>query len=130
MCPACGEVGLTPDDIELVVCGTASSTYSFDCPTCGNRVRGHADAELVRLLESGGVMVTLLPIPAEALEPHEGPPLTLDDLLDLHLLLGREDWLERLLGPNLTMDQVLEARRKVLLERARHDSAPHRQPPA
>ena len=38
-CPTCGEVGLTPRDIDLRVdeTGEEESFYAFTCPTCLNR---------------------------------------------------------------------------------------------
>jgi hypothetical protein len=49
-------------------------------------VRRKAHAITVRLLERL-VPVERIEIPAEALEPHDGPPLTEDDLIDLMLTL-------------------------------------------
>ncbi len=43
-----------------------------------------------------GLRGTALRPPAEVTEVHEGPPLSPDELLDLHLFLGRPDWLEQL----------------------------------
>ena len=43
------------------------------------------------LLQSGGVHVRKIRIPAEALEEHTGPPLTMDDLLDLMLDTSSQD---------------------------------------
>jgi hypothetical protein len=39
-----------------------------------------------------------LHIPAEALEVHAGPPLTIDDLLDFHRQLDDDTSLARLIG--------------------------------
>jgi predicted RNA-binding Zn-ribbon protein involved in translation (DUF1610 family) len=85
-CPSCGEVELTSDDITLRV-GDRSSYYSFTCPDCAKHVHKPADDHIVRLLMSGGVHAEAWEIPAEALEPHPGPPLGYDDLLDLMLEL-------------------------------------------
>ena len=40
-CPTCGEVALTPDDIELRVDQdrTEGSFYGFECPRCTAQVR-------------------------------------------------------------------------------------------
>ena len=54
-------------------------------PGTGSR---HADETVVALLAEL-VAVEELEIPAEALESHDGPPLTSDDLLDLVLALER-----------------------------------------
>ncbi|MBI3648651.1 MAG: hypothetical protein HY240_07885 [Actinobacteria bacterium] len=35
-------------------------------------------------------------VPAEVLESHDGPPLTLDDLIDLHFLLESDGWKRQL----------------------------------
>ena len=95
-CPTCGEVGLTPADIELRVDETdaTSSFYAFDCPSCLGNVRKPADERVVRLLVSGGVEVQPLrsgPAPRKLSERFDGPRLTHDDLLDFHMLLENDD---------------------------------------
>jgi hypothetical protein len=60
--------------------------YFFHCPGCGQHVRRKAHAITVRLLERL-VPVERIEIPAEAMELHDGPPLTEDDLIDLMLTL-------------------------------------------
>ena len=98
-CPACGEVDLTAEDILLRIGATQSvNTYGFTCPHCGQFVEKAADDRIVRLLLSGGVVPVPVHVPAEALEVHHGPAFTLDDLLDFHEQLEREDWLDDLLG--------------------------------
>ncbi len=101
-CPTCGEVALTPDDIELRVdeSDTTASYYGFDCPSCESQVRKPADERVVRLLVSGGVP----PLPVEAevrrvrlSERFDHAPITHDDLLDFHQALQGEEWFERLL---------------------------------
>lgn len=98
-CPGCGEVELTPDDIELRVCNYApASYYTFECPMCTETVQKPADDRVIQLLISGGVHAVVWELPAEVSEPRGGPPLNMDDLLDLHLLLQTETWFEQLLG--------------------------------
>jgi hypothetical protein len=99
-CPNCGEVDLTAEDILLRI-GTVKSanTYGFTCPECHEFVEKPADERIVRLLLSGGVMPTLVHVPAEALEPKEGPPLNYDDLLAFHEMLEDERWFEQLIPP-------------------------------
>jgi len=97
-CHTCGEVELTPDDIELRVCTHASASYyRFECPLCRTEVQKPADDRVVQLLISGGVTATVWELPDEVQEERAGPPLTMDDLLDFHLLLGRHDWFDSLL---------------------------------
>ena len=98
-CPQCSEVELTAEDIVLRI-GTnhISNTYGFTCPTCGRFVQKPADERVVRLLLSGGVVPVPVHVPAEALEPRFGPPITYDDIIDFHLMLQHDDWLEDLMG--------------------------------
>lgn len=96
-CPGCGEVELTPNDIELRVCTHApASYYTFDCPTCNDAIQKPADDRVIQLLISGGVRAIVWELPEEIMQPHAGPPLTHDDLLDFHLLLETPDWFEQL----------------------------------
>ena len=101
-CPTCGEVSLTPMDIELRVDrdDADASFYAFTCPECVCTVRKPADDRVVRLLVSGGVAV-LDPEPPRRrtlAERFEGPVLTHDDLLDFHTLLQRDDWFDDLVA--------------------------------
>ena len=93
-CPTCGEVELTPADVSLMVCSHAPlSYYVFSCGGCHNEVRKPADDHVVSLLVSGGVPASVWDLPGEALEVHDGPRLSYDDLLDLALELGTTDLL-------------------------------------
>ena len=99
-CPQCGEVDLTAEDVLLRIGGNkTSNTYGFSCPTCAEFVEKPADERVVRLLLSGGVMPVLVHVPAEALEAHDGPPISHDDLLAFHEMLGRDDWMDELYNP-------------------------------
>lgn len=103
-CPTCGEVDLTPQEIELRVDETdaSASFYAFDCPSCLENVRKPADERVVHLLISGGVEVLPAAPPAPARrklsERFDGPRLNHDDLLDFHTLLSSENWFDGLLG--------------------------------
>lgn len=96
-CPTCGDVELTPSDLELRICSTPSATiYVFHCPRCDDAVvKPAADARIVTLLSSVGVPAIHWDLPAELEEVHDGPPLTLDDLIDLRLALDSPDWAQR-----------------------------------
>jgi predicted RNA-binding Zn-ribbon protein involved in translation (DUF1610 family) len=115
-CPDCGEVDLTPPDVTLRIVRSEDglvgegSSYRFSCPDCAQLVDKPADERIAQLLTTGGVSVeddgpeldvearlaALRPPHPEA--PPAGPPLTLDDLLDLHLLLSSEDWFDALVA--------------------------------
>jgi hypothetical protein len=93
-CPECGEVSLTPDDVQLMVCSVQTlSYYAFDCGGCVRQVRKPADDRIVSLLKSGGVRLQRWRVPAEALEEKTGPTLGYDDVLDFALGLGGTDYL-------------------------------------
>lgn len=97
-CPSCGEVELTPEDLELKVCSSnsTSSYYRFCCPLCTEEVRKPADDRIVQLLISGGVQATVWELASE--DPHgDAPVFTIDDLLDFHNLLQSDDWYDALL---------------------------------
>jgi hypothetical protein len=96
-CPTCGEVELTADDLKLMVCNqSALSYYSFRCPRCVDEVRKPADDHIISLLVSGGVRATHWSIPAEALELHDGPAISYDELLDFALAIERTEYLAAL----------------------------------
>jgi predicted RNA-binding Zn-ribbon protein involved in translation (DUF1610 family) len=97
-CPSCGEVGLTPDDIDLRVDEAGEeSFYAFDCPACEENVRKPADERIVQLLLSGGVEKRIAEAPPAPPEPRFSyPSITYDDLLDFHALLETDGWFELL----------------------------------
>jgi predicted RNA-binding Zn-ribbon protein involved in translation (DUF1610 family) len=101
-CPRCGDVEVDPADIEVRLHPRpGASRFRFICPWCGSYVEKPADdPRLVALLEGAGARIVRVEIPAEAFERPAGPPLTLDDLLDLMLLLDRDDAVERLAAPS------------------------------
>lgn len=96
-CPGCGDVELAPESIDLQWCShVPASFFRFACPRCGTLVLRPADARIAQLLISAGVRPVLWHLPKELLEEHDGPPLTIDDVLDLHSALERDDWFEEL----------------------------------
>lgn len=91
-CPGCGDVELTPQQVRLVVCSVKSwSYYAFTCPQCLEEIRKPAGRDVVALLISGGVVAEPWQVPAEALEEHDGPVLSYDDVLDFALWLENAD---------------------------------------
>jgi predicted RNA-binding Zn-ribbon protein involved in translation (DUF1610 family) len=99
-CPVCGDVSLRIDDVIVMVHedDDGNGTYRFRCPTCAETVRRDASARIVDLLLSAGAPREQWSWPAELTEHHPGPPLTPDDLLDLHVLLEDNDWFEQLVA--------------------------------
>ncbi len=89
-CPCCGDVELTAAQVRLVVCSVADwSFYEFTCAQCRDDIRKPAGTEVVHLLRSGGVKAERWTVPAEALEPHLGPVISYDDVLDFALRLAQ-----------------------------------------
>jgi predicted RNA-binding Zn-ribbon protein involved in translation (DUF1610 family) len=113
-CPGCGEVDLRPDDVTLRVVRASDgligdgSSYRFSCPDCSELVTKPADERIAQLLSTGGVPIEDAGVgaleggvPDELRPPHPesprgGPPLTPDDLLDLHLKLASGGWFDEL----------------------------------
>lgn len=92
-CHQCGPVELTPADFTLMVETVDpdggylfEGFYSFYCTGCERVAAFEANTVTVELLVTAGVRVTAMPL--ELTEPHTGPAIGYDDLLDLHLALG------------------------------------------
>lgn len=72
--------------------------YSFVCPVCEDVVEKPADRKIVSLLRSVGVEITERETAAVEIDEErpEGPPITIDDVVDFHFLLSQDDWFEQL----------------------------------
>lgn len=94
-CPTCGDVRLTAADLTVRVCiDDDTGAYWFRCSECDAPVAKPASSHIVDLLVSSGVRLEMWRRPAELREPRTGPALTHDDLLDFHVLLQRDDWMD------------------------------------
>ena len=95
-CPDCGDVQLKIDELTVRVCDDHDDgAYRFRCPACRRTVSRAASARIVGLLLSAGAPREVWQWPAELAERPDGPPLTHDDLLDLHVLLQHDAWFEQ-----------------------------------
>jgi hypothetical protein len=112
-------VDLRPDEVVLRIVRAdegivgSGSCYRFLCPGCEELVEKPADERIAQLLTTGGVAVIedgassdVAGFELEAAHDDRpthpersegGPPLTLDDLLDLHLRLAEDGWFDELL---------------------------------
>ena len=91
-CPVCGDIDLTASAVTVTTAAELGwATYSFTCPTCLDPVEKPADQATVDLLQSAGVQVVALAVPAEALEFRCGPAISYDDVLDAVLMLEHTD---------------------------------------
>jgi predicted RNA-binding Zn-ribbon protein involved in translation (DUF1610 family) len=99
-CPECGDVRLQIHDLTVVVGDDADmpSSYRFTCPSCDHLVTREATARIVDLLVGAGAAQEIFRWPAELTEPHLGPPITADDLLDLHVLLATDTWFDEVVA--------------------------------
>jgi hypothetical protein len=97
-CADCGVVRLTLPDVLVRVCAdTQRWTYCFRCPACGRANARDSDEATLDVLVALGAPMQHWHGPAELLEVRpDGAALTLDDLLDFHLLLQRPDWFDLL----------------------------------
>ena len=99
-CPRCGEVEMDASLVLLTLHGdSGEGTYSFVCPVCEEVIEKPADRKIVTLLRSAGVETAEgqgEAVPEES-RP-DGPPFTLDDVIDFHFLLTRDDWFLRLMA--------------------------------
>ena len=94
-CNDCGDVELTTADVQVRVCSDDEhGTYLFRCPSCRMTVVKDAEPRTVDLLVASGVACTTWELPAELHEARPaGPPLTHDDLIDVHERLADDTWL-------------------------------------
>lgn len=88
-CPSCGEVELAVDQLWLVIPSVGRCHFDFHCPGCETHVVSTIEPQQAELL-AALVAVEELDVPEEALEQHDGPALTSDDLIDL--MLSLEAW--------------------------------------
>ena len=96
-CPDCSQVRVEPADVTLRNCVDDESwSYRFTCPHCDRL----AVAQTAGSAALGGwppaAHVERWHLPAELREPHDGPPLKLDDVLAFHEMLLEPRWFETL----------------------------------
>ena len=97
-CPGCGVVRLGAPDVTVRVCtDDGSGGYCFRCDQCGSAVHHEASIAVCDLLVSAGVERVEWRFPDEVQGRPDAPGFTVDDLLDFHLLLSRdEEWSQEL----------------------------------
>ncbi len=96
-CPHCGDVQLRTHDLTVrVTADQEHGSYTFSCPQCERAVAKDASKRIIDLLISTGVAVQEIKPPAELNELHVGPVINADDILDFHIMLQSDEWLEDL----------------------------------
>ncbi|HEX9235405.1 MAG TPA: hypothetical protein VF972_03925 [Actinomycetota bacterium] len=90
MCPRCGPVRAEASAARCGLDAGGVALCEVTCPACAAQIFARTTTRVAEAIVSYGA--TKDPhAPLELLEPHEGPPLTWDDLLDLHNDLSKED---------------------------------------
>lgn len=101
-CPTegCGEQRITSNDVVLrMLRGDDKGTYLFVCPQCHETVVKDASVHIVDLLIGADVKVVVWTLPDELSDPHrrsESSVVSLDDVLEIHEALDRDDFIDRL----------------------------------
>jgi hypothetical protein len=83
-CPSCGRIEVGADEIRLTVFVNRPelSHYDFHCDFCNDDISKPVTEPIVSILVAANVSSLFIEIPAEALEPHTGPAICWDDILD------------------------------------------------
>lgn len=106
-CPTCGDVELTNRDVRVLLCSTTyESSYAFQCPSCRVAVAKPAEPRVVDVLLASGITLSVWHLPAELDEPHAGPPISYDDLLEFHFQLRKADAVESLLAGSRSLESA------------------------
>ncbi len=98
VCPGCGPLVLPAKHLrcELEAAGD-KGICELQCPVCSTMVLVPAGPAAVETMRNGGAGHISGSVPFELLEPHIGPPLSWDDVLDFKLALdGRPDLLSNM----------------------------------
>ena len=93
VCPGCGPMIVAAGELrcEVEVAGR-DGICELKCPVCSTTILVPAVAPAVETLWSAGAGHMDGTVPFELLEPHTGPPLSWDDVLDFKLALEDRSW--------------------------------------
>jgi hypothetical protein len=88
VCPGCGPVVLPAKELRCEVQAPGGEGIcELSCPVCSTLLIVPAGPVAVETMRDGGAGHMSGSVPFELLEPHTGPPLTWDDILDFKLEL-------------------------------------------
>ena len=94
-CPDCLEARVSPDLVTLRHClDDETWSYRFTCPTCHLPAVSSTGDPAARAAMEAGCPIEIWHLPAELLETHDGPPLVIGDILELHEQMLQADWLD------------------------------------
>lgn len=105
-CQKCGDITLTIDDVVVrTLVGherdDQGHQYRFRCPTCHEINLKETSYYVISTLIAAGVKQERWDLPLEIMErpEDEHPPISLDDIIDLHMELENdEEWMRKLKG--------------------------------
>ena len=89
-CNDCGDVELRSPDLHIRLCkDTGQATYHFRCPTCHMVEIRTAEPDVVEVLKSAGVDLSVWKLPEEMRERPSAsePAITYDQVIDFHELV-------------------------------------------
>ena len=92
VCPGCGPLVVPAAELRCEVEADGDNGLcELSCPVCSATLLVRAPAATVEVMRDGGAGHMTGSVPFELLEPHTGPPLSWDDLLDFKLALDAKD---------------------------------------
>jgi len=96
-CPDCSVVRVPATEVTLRNCvDDGRWDYWFLCPGCGRLSAGISTSWLAVEAFAAGSALEVWHLPAELQERPGGPPLSLVDLVELHLALAEPNWFDDL----------------------------------
>ena len=92
VCPTCGTVDVRPQDMLILKTFTH---FEFLCPTCQATITKPLNLRILKALRTVGVPEEPSVIPEYT---GDAPPLTIDDVIELHYELDDEGNIEHWMG--------------------------------
>lgn len=81
-CSRCGEFVVAASELRVTRDAPGAGMFLFTCPNCRRDVWQEAEPSTLLILRSAGVRFADGVAPLELVEPHLGPPISWDDVLD------------------------------------------------
>jgi hypothetical protein len=81
-CRRCGELVVDAHAVRVTRASQGAGMFLFNCPSCTRDVWQEADPATLLLLRSVGVGLVDGLAPLELVEPHAGPSISWDEVLD------------------------------------------------
>jgi hypothetical protein len=96
-CPDCGERRVPPEAVTVRSCvDNGVWSYRFTCPGCHLPAVGESAMKSLLDTVDAGASLEAWSLPTDLDRRPSGPPFTLVDVLELHLLLLEPNWFDEL----------------------------------